>query len=68
MEAFGYMLIFLAALLSSSAGFSLVSYAYNEMKTDKTLSGKMLSSCGVIMGLIFITIGLGMVFGAIFYG
>jgi|688.fasta_scaffold293350_2 hypothetical protein len=67
MEAFGYILIFLAALLSASAGFSLVSYAYNEMKTDKTLSAKTLSLCGLIMGLMLITIGLGMISGAVFY-
>ena len=67
MEAFGYMLIFLSSFLSGAAGLALVSYAYNEMKTEKTLSGKMLSSCGVMMGLMFITIGLGMIFGAVFY-
>jgi hypothetical protein len=67
MEVFGYILIGLSSFLSGAAGLALVSFAYNEIKTDKTLSGKMLSSCGVIMGLMFITIGLGMVFGAVFY-
>lgn len=43
MEIFGYILVFLAAMLCWAVGIALTSFALSEMKTDKNLWDKMIS-------------------------
>lgn len=66
MEIFGYILVFLAAMLCWAVGIALTSFALSEMKTDKNLWDKMISACGILLGMILITFGL-FLFTCMFY-